>query len=174
MSTGGYLIYDSTWPRSTLLQRDDITIIGVPLAKLCNENFQGVRSRILMKNIAYAGVLAALLDIDMTKHQRAPQRNLRQEGEPGCSESSRRSSWVTTTRNRMCPVPLPLRVKPMDKTRGHIMIDGNTAAALGLRVRWRHGWRLVSDHAVDLAHGCVQELLRDAARGPGNRQAATS
>jgi len=64
VSAGGYLIYDSTWPRSALLKRDDITIIGVPLAKLCNENFQGVRARILMKNIAYAGVLAALLDID--------------------------------------------------------------------------------------------------------------
>jgi len=67
VSAGGYLIYDSTWPRSALLKRDDITIIGVPLAKLCNENFQGVRARILMKNIAYAGVLAALLDIDMEK-----------------------------------------------------------------------------------------------------------
>ena len=27
--------------------------------------------------------------------------------------------------------PLPLRVERMDKTRGHIMIDGNTAAGLG-------------------------------------------
>ena len=27
--------------------------------------------------------------------------------------------------------PLPLHVEPMDKTRGHIMIDGNTAAGLG-------------------------------------------
>ena len=67
VSTGGYLIYDSTWSRPALLKRDDITIIGVPLARLCNEHFQGVRSRILMKNIAYAGVLAALLDIDMEK-----------------------------------------------------------------------------------------------------------
>ncbi len=31
----------------------------------------------------------------------------------------------------MCLVPLPLRVKPMDKTDGYVMIDGNTAAALG-------------------------------------------
>ena len=58
-------IYDSTWPRPALLKRDDITCIGVPLAKLCNENFNGVRTRILMKNICYAGVLAALLDLDL-------------------------------------------------------------------------------------------------------------
>ena len=65
VSPGGYLIYDSTWPRPALLKRDDITVIGVPLAKLCNENFNGVRTRILMKNICYAGVLAALLDLDL-------------------------------------------------------------------------------------------------------------
>ena len=45
--------------------RDDVTVIGVPLARLCNENFKGVRTRILMKNICYAGVLAALRDIDL-------------------------------------------------------------------------------------------------------------
>src|ERR1700674_46341 len=64
VSPGGYLLFDSTWPRSTLLARDDITVLGVPFARLCNENFDGVRNRILMKNICYAGVLAALLDLD--------------------------------------------------------------------------------------------------------------
>ena len=51
--------------RARCSQRDDITVIGVPLAQLCNENFDGRANRILMKNIAYAGVLAALLDIDL-------------------------------------------------------------------------------------------------------------
>jgi 2-oxoglutarate/2-oxoacid ferredoxin oxidoreductase subunit alpha len=59
LRAGGFLLYDSTWPRSTALQRDDITAIGVPLARLVNESVSGVRNRILMKNIAYAGVLAA-------------------------------------------------------------------------------------------------------------------
>ena len=65
VSPGGYLLYDSTWPRPALLKRDDITIFGVPLARICNETFNGVRSRILLKNIVYAGVLGALLDIEM-------------------------------------------------------------------------------------------------------------
>jgi len=65
LSSGGYLIYDSTWPRSSLLQRGDISVIGVPLAKLVNENFEGVRNRILLKNVAYAGVLAALIDVEL-------------------------------------------------------------------------------------------------------------
>src|SRR5258707_14561541 len=65
LNSGGYLIYDSTWPRSSLLQRGDITVIEVPLAKLVNENFDGVRNRILLKNIAYAGGLSALIDVDL-------------------------------------------------------------------------------------------------------------
>ena len=40
-------------------------MIAVPLAKLVNEKFDGVRNRILLKNIAYAGVLAALIDVDL-------------------------------------------------------------------------------------------------------------
>ena len=35
--------------------RGDITVFGVPLAEIVNENFDGVRNRILLKNIAYAG-----------------------------------------------------------------------------------------------------------------------
>src|SRR6201986_4164951 len=62
--SGGYLVYDSTWPLDADLFRDDVTFIGVPLARLCNENFQGARERILVKNIACAGTLIALLDID--------------------------------------------------------------------------------------------------------------
>src|SRR6201996_6648095 len=62
---GGYLIYDSTWPRPALLKREDITVIGVPLARMCNESFQGARTRILMKNICYAGVLAALCALEV-------------------------------------------------------------------------------------------------------------
>ena len=65
VTPGGWLLYDSTWPRSQLLNRTDITVLGIPFSKICNERFEGVRTRILMKNIAYVGVIAALLDLDL-------------------------------------------------------------------------------------------------------------
>src|SRR6202795_1494046 len=67
VAPGGYLIYDSTWPRPGLLKREDITVLGVPLARLCNENFSGVRTRILMKNICYTGVLAPVLALYLAR-----------------------------------------------------------------------------------------------------------
>jgi 2-oxoglutarate ferredoxin oxidoreductase subunit alpha len=130
VSPGGYLIYDSTWPRSSLLQRDDITIIGVPLAKLCNENFQGVRARILMKNIAYAGVLAALLDIDMEKLKELLNETYGKKANLVAANLKALELGYNHTKEHVS-CPLSLRIKPMDKTAGHIMIDGNTAAALG-------------------------------------------
>src|SRR5438270_7361077 len=62
---GGYLFYDSSWPLDPHLHRDDITFLGVPLAQMCNQNFRDPRERILMKNIAYAGSIVALLNVDM-------------------------------------------------------------------------------------------------------------
>ena len=83
VAPGGYLVYDSTWPRPALLKREDITVLGVPLAQLCNENFNGVRTRILMKNICYAGVLAALLDLDLEHIRAAAGGDLREEAAAG-------------------------------------------------------------------------------------------
>jgi 2-oxoglutarate ferredoxin oxidoreductase subunit alpha len=130
VAPGGYLIYDSTWPRPALLKREEITVIGVPLAKLCNESFTGVRTRILMKNICYAGVLAALLDLDLQKIRELLAETYAKK--PALVDSNMKAielGYTYTKENYPCP--LPLRVERMDKTAGHVMMDGNTAAALG-------------------------------------------
>lgn len=130
VSPGGYLIYDSTWPRPSLLKRDDITILGAPLARICNETFQGVRARILLKNIMYAGLLAALLEIDLEEMRKLL-------GESYANKKSLLESNVRALElgynyaREHFACPLPLRVERMDKTADHILIDGNTAAGLG-------------------------------------------
>lgn len=134
VSPGGYLLYDSTWPRPALLKREDVALFGVPLARLCNETFEGVRARILLKNIMCAGVLAALLDIDLDI-----MRTLL--GETYASKKALLDANVRALEmghayaRAHLPCPLPLKVAPLpgelSRTAGHIMIDGNTAAALG-------------------------------------------
>jgi 2-oxoglutarate/2-oxoacid ferredoxin oxidoreductase subunit alpha len=130
VTPGGHLVYDSTWPRPALLKREDITVYGVPLARLCNENFNGVRTRILMKNICYAGVLAALLDLDVARIRELLAETYAKK--PQLIDSNMKAiqlGYDYAKANFACP--LPLHVQNMDKTAGHIMIDGNTAAALG-------------------------------------------
>src|SRR5579862_7988832 len=126
----GYLVYDSTWPRPALLKREDITVLGVPLARLCNENFNGVRTRILMKNICYAGVLAALLDLDVELIRTLLAETYAKK--PQLVDSNMKAiqlGYDYAREHFTCP--LPLRVQKMNATDGHIIIDGNTAAGLG-------------------------------------------
>ena len=109
-------------------------MLGVPLAKLCNENFNGVRTRILMKNICYAGVLAALLDLDVAKIRELLAETYAKK--PALVDSNMKAielGYNYTRENFECP--LPMHVAPGllggSKTAGHILIDGNTAAGLG-------------------------------------------
>ena len=128
--SGGWLIYDSTWPRSRLLDRADINVLGVPLSAMCNEHFDGARSRILMKNIAYVGVLAALLDIDLAVITTLLEETFANKKKlvPMNLEAIR-LGYDYVKEHFECP--LPVRVEKMDKTSEHIIIDGNTAAGLG-------------------------------------------
>ena len=127
---GGCLIYDSTWPRSKLLSRDDITIIGIPLSKMCNENFEGARERILMKNIAYVGAIAALLNLDLDVIKSLLEETFADKAQLIDSNMQAIHLGYDYVTDRF-PCPLPAHVEKMDKTKGHIVIDGNTAAGLG-------------------------------------------
>ncbi len=127
---GGWLLYDSTWPLDERLRRPDVTMVGIPLATLCNEAFSGVRERILMKNIAYAGALAALLGIDTDIIRTLLEEKYGKK--PALMHSNRKAvdlGYDYAKSNYPCP--LPIHLAPLDETRDSVIIDGNTAAALG-------------------------------------------
>ncbi len=130
VSPGGWLIYDSTWPRSRELHRDDVTVFGVPLSRMCNEAFDGARARILMKNIAYVGVLAALLDIDLDIIKELLEETFADKAHLIDSNMKAIHLGYDYAQAQFA-CPLPAKVSPMDGTEGHIVIDGNTAAGLG-------------------------------------------
>jgi len=127
---GGYVLYDSSWPLDAALIRDDVTYIGVPLAQLCNENFRESRERVLMKNIATAGVLIELLNIDSAVIQQLIEEKYgRKKGLRDSNQKALRlgSDYVRET----FPCPLPFHLQTMHANDDKILIDGNTAAALG-------------------------------------------
>ena len=127
---GGYLIYDSTWPRKELMIRKDVTVLGVPLAQMCNENFDTARARTLMKNTAYVGVLAALLEIEMEVIEQLFLDSFSSKVElVDLNKKALQLGFDYAQSNFSCPASFT--TKRIDKTDGYIMIDGNTAAALG-------------------------------------------
>jgi 2-oxoglutarate ferredoxin oxidoreductase subunit alpha len=126
----GWLLYDSSWPLDDGLQRPDVSYLGIPLAEMCNATFKGVRERILMKNIAYAGALAALLDID-TELIRAllDQKYGAKKALMDSNQKAVALGYNYAKEHFDCP--LPIHLQKMDETRDSILIDGNTSAALG-------------------------------------------
>ncbi len=127
---GGWLLFDSSWPLDEKLHRADVTYLGVPLADLCNGAFKGVRERILMKNIAYAGALAALLGIDTEVIRALTQEKFSKKPALLASNDTAIALGYNYAKDHF-QCPLPIRLERMDETKDAILIDGNTAAGLG-------------------------------------------
>ncbi len=128
--SGGYLLYDSSWPLDRSLVRQDVTYLGVPFAQMCNDTFKEPRERILMKNIAYAGTMVAILDIDMKIVETLLDETF--SGKKALRESNTRAlrlGYDYAKKHFECP--LPFHLETMDSNADKILINGNTATALG-------------------------------------------
>jgi 2-oxoglutarate/2-oxoacid ferredoxin oxidoreductase subunit alpha len=128
--SGGWLLHDSSWPLDAALLRPDVTYLGIPLGEMAVENFSTSRERTLMKNILYVGALAALLEIDRSEIERLLAEQF--GAKPKLIDVNLRAIEMgyAAARERF-DCPLPIRLERMDETAGHILLDGNTAAALG-------------------------------------------
>ena len=127
---GGYLLYDSSWPLDDTLIREGITILGIPFGRMCVESFQGDRERTLLRNIAYAGALAALIEIDMDViGEMLREKFSKKKALLDANFTAIRLGYDYAKTHYDCP--LPFRLEKMDATKDNILLDGNSAAALG-------------------------------------------
>ncbi|MEZ4988996.1 MAG: 2-oxoacid:acceptor oxidoreductase subunit alpha [Saprospiraceae bacterium] len=127
---GGYFIYDNTKRLHDEFIRDDIHYIGIPMMQLSMSAFRDPRQRQLFKNIIYVGALSLLLDIeyqvleDMIKDQFKRKEKLIPLNMTAL-ELGRQ--YV----REHYEYPLPIRLERRDLVGDQIVIDGNTACALG-------------------------------------------
>lgn len=125
---GGTLIYDDTWPRD--FGRDDINVIGIPLARISAEKYADPRQRQLFKNVIYLGALARLISIDVKViHDLIGEQF---KGKPKLIEPNLAAlglGWDYA--DTKVTNPPAVQARKTDKNAGKIMIQGNEAAALG-------------------------------------------
>jgi len=112
------------------INRDDISIYKFPAKQLAKESAAPANLRDYVANMAYVGVLAHMLDIDMAKIREALEYHFDNKEKPiainmGVIEAAHAWSAANLKKDD------PYRVAPMDLTKGYVMADGNTAAALG-------------------------------------------
>jgi len=130
VQSGGVFIYDSTRRREELHARADVTVLPIPLSELANNAFTGARTRILMRNVTYVGALAALLEIDLnTLKQLLEETFANKQALIDSNLTAIQIGYNYAREQFNCP--LSMHLSRLDKTAGYIMIDGNTAAALG-------------------------------------------
>ena len=130
VQTSGYFLYDSSKPLHSNYIRDDINYLGIPLMELSNNAFTDPRLRQLFKNIIYVGALSAFLDIEfdvlveMLGEQFKGKEKLL---EPNVKALKLGVDYV----HENFEYPLDIRVERRDLVGDSIMLDGNTACALG-------------------------------------------
>ena len=127
---GGYFIYDNSKKLYDEYLRSDITYIGIPMIKLAMENYDKPRLQQLFKNIIYVGALAALINVDIQTIKQVIAEQF--EKKPKLIPPNYKALELGIDyAKKHYDCPLPVRVERMDNTHDSIMIDGNTACALG-------------------------------------------
>jgi 2-oxoglutarate/2-oxoacid ferredoxin oxidoreductase subunit alpha len=128
VAAGGWLLYDSTLPR--VWPREDVAIIGVPIAEMCAARWQDTRQRQLFKNMVYVGALTALLDMDVEVLKSAVADQLKgKEKLVAANMEAVALGREYALKHFNCP--LPIRVRHADGAKGKILVSGNDAAGLG-------------------------------------------
>ncbi len=126
--SGGYLIYDSSLPRP--FPREDINVLGIPIARMCADAYVSPRERQLFKNVVYVGALTALLEMDFKIVKQSVRDRFKGKAklvDPNIEALKMGRDYAF--RNFTCP--LPLRVKKVRGAKDRIMITGNEAIGLG-------------------------------------------
>ena len=128
--TGGYFMYDSTWPLAAQMRRDDLHYLEIPLMELSSKHFSDPRFRQLFKNMIYVGALSALLQID-----KEVLIGLLNDQFPGkekvVANNVKALDLGINYAQEHWDCPLDFHVSPMNAAKDKIMIDGNTSCALG-------------------------------------------
>jgi 2-oxoglutarate ferredoxin oxidoreductase subunit alpha len=126
---GGYLFYDSTKPMPATKFRADITVMGVPLTRICNEAYTVPRERQLFKNIIYVGALAHLLGIELEVIETLLAEQF--SGKERLIKANFAALHMGRDYAAEHLTPLKLQVRRADAVGDRIYVEGNSAAALG-------------------------------------------
>jgi 2-oxoglutarate/2-oxoacid ferredoxin oxidoreductase subunit alpha len=128
LAGGAAVLYDEPLKLDEL--RKDLTFYSVPYDKLVAGVCPEAKLRKLVKNMIYVGVLAKLLELDMAEVEKALRKQFSKKVKAanlnwGAVQAGYDYASSSLTKRD------PYFVQRMDKTAGKIIIDGNSAAALG-------------------------------------------
>jgi 2-oxoglutarate ferredoxin oxidoreductase subunit alpha len=128
LAPGAAALYDEPLNLGSL--RNDLVFYAVPYDKLVATVCPEAKLRKLVKNMIYVGVVAKLLDIDMAEVEKAIRKQFAKKAKAANLNMAAAQAGFDYAAANLKKQD-PFHIARMDKTKGKIIIDGNSAAALG-------------------------------------------
>jgi 2-oxoglutarate ferredoxin oxidoreductase subunit alpha len=113
------------------VNRDDLVVHVVPFDDLVAQVCKDAKLRKMVVNIMYVGVLAHLLDIEMTEVKGAIGRQFARKASAAATNTEAAVVAYEWAKANLHPAKTRV-LRRSNKTQGKIIIEGNQAAALGL------------------------------------------
>ena len=128
LEPGAAVVYDEPLKLNAL--RTDLTFYPVPFDKLVAPVCPDAKLRRLVRNMIYDGILAKLLGIDMALMEKALNKQLGRKAKAvTLNAGALKAGWNYAAANFTKQDPYYLEA--MNETAGKILIEGNSAAAIG-------------------------------------------
>jgi 2-oxoglutarate ferredoxin oxidoreductase subunit alpha len=128
LRAGSAVVYDERLSLNRL--RNDLTFYPVPFDQLVAPVCPDAKLRKLVRNMIYDGVLAKLLGVEMEEIQKALQKQFRRKAKAAELNWNAAKAGFEFAEKKLQKGDR-FSLQRMDETRGKIIIDGNSAAALG-------------------------------------------
>jgi 2-oxoglutarate ferredoxin oxidoreductase subunit alpha len=128
LDPGAAVVYDAPLNLNTL--RSDLVFYPVPFDKLVAPVCPDAKLRRLVRNMIYDGILAKLLGLDMTQMEQALAKQLGRKAKAvTLNQGALKAGWDYAAAN--FTKKDPFFIERMNETAGKILIEGNSAAAIG-------------------------------------------
>jgi len=128
LAPGAAVLYDQ--PLNLDALRHDLTFYSVPFDKLVMTVCSDAKLRKLVKNMIYVGVVAHLLSLDMAEVEKAIRKQFGRKLKAADLNVNAAKAGYDYALGSLTKAD-PFAIERMDKNQGKIIIDGNSAAAMG-------------------------------------------
>jgi 2-oxoglutarate ferredoxin oxidoreductase subunit alpha len=128
LRAGSAVIYDEPLKLSAL--RSDLSFYPVPFDKVVQPVSNDAKLKKLLRNMAYVGVVAHLFGLEMPEVESAIAKQFRKKAKAMELNVSAARAGFEHSKAKLEKHD-PFQFRRMDGNRGKIIIDGNSAAALG-------------------------------------------
>lgn len=132
VKSGGILFYNSEFRLDPKTLRTDIETVAIPFRSLSEKLSESVRLKKMLQNVLYVGVLAELLGIDQTVLESVIQDQFGDKAAVIASNLQAIHVGREFAEQSLSQLTFPYKVAALPGgNEGHILIDGNSSAALG-------------------------------------------